>query len=89
MGAAASFQEGNSLSNRKFRKLILLKAYNKRDRSISVRQQFMKIVQNFASEGSSRQEPAQSQTSVAYIKTNDLLRELGMTDEQMEVRNYW
>lgn len=80
MGAGASFQEGNSLSNRKFRKLILLKAYNKRDRSISVRQQFMKLVQT---DQDARQD-GRSHSSLSYIKTNDLLLELGMGEEQME-----
>ena len=83
MGAGASFQPGNSLANRKFRKLILLKAYNKRDRSISVRQQFLKLVQT-DSDDSGRQDGGPG-GGHQYIRTCDLLGELGMGDEQMLV----
>ena len=87
MGAGASFSEGNSLGNRKFRKLVLLKAYNKRDRNVSVRQQFLKLTHRYSdSEDSGRHDFAGRQLNGSYILTSELLNELGMGDEQMKVR---
>jgi hypothetical protein len=58
------------LANRKLRKLILLRAYNKRASDMSVQDQFRKYVQV-------------DENGAKYVETEDCMRELGIGDKKL------